>query len=86
VKTGLGDDVNLDSGVTTRVVDGAGVDLGDGHCDELYVWSQRKRGKIQKQESSTNIIKGGRQTVAGSGLAGRGRLFTDGPKRVTASR
>jgi hypothetical protein len=31
VKAGLGDNVNLDGGVTARVVDGAGVDLGDSH-------------------------------------------------------
>jgi hypothetical protein len=48
--------------------------------------SEKERRKNKKQESSTNITKGGRQTVAGSGLAGGGRLFTDGPKRVTASR
>jgi hypothetical protein len=33
VETGLGDDVDFDRGVTTRVVNRAGVDLGDGHCD-----------------------------------------------------
>lgn len=31
VKARLGDDVDLDGGVTTGVVDGAGVDLGNGH-------------------------------------------------------
>jgi hypothetical protein len=31
VKARLGDDIDLDGGVTTRVVDGASVDLGDGH-------------------------------------------------------
>lgn len=31
VQAGLGDDVDLDGGVTTRVVDGASVNLGDGH-------------------------------------------------------
>lgn len=42
VETGLGDDVDLDGGVTTGVVDGAGEDLGNGHdgwwnngCGEL---------------------------------------------------
>jgi hypothetical protein len=31
VKASLGDDINLDGGVTARVVDGAGVDFGDSH-------------------------------------------------------
>ena len=31
VQAGLSDDVDLDGGVTTRVVDGASVNLGDGH-------------------------------------------------------
>lgn len=31
VQTGLGDHVHLDGGVTTGVVDGAGVDLGNSH-------------------------------------------------------
>jgi hypothetical protein len=35
VKTGLGDDINLDGGVTSRVVDGACVDLGDSHNGNL---------------------------------------------------
>ncbi len=35
VKTSLSDNVHLDGGVTTGVVDRAGVDLGDGHFDEL---------------------------------------------------
>lgn len=38
VEAGLGNDVDLDGGVTTRVVDGAGVDLGDGHVDCFCVW------------------------------------------------
>ena len=33
MQTGLGDDVNLDGGVTARVVNRARVDLGDGHCE-----------------------------------------------------
>ena len=31
VQTGVGDDIDLDSGVATRVVDVTSVDLGDGH-------------------------------------------------------
>ena len=31
VETGLSDDVNLDSGVTTRIVDRTSLDLGDCH-------------------------------------------------------
>lgn len=31
VKAGLGDNIDLDGGVTTRVVDGAGVNLSDRH-------------------------------------------------------
>ena len=40
---GLGDDVDFDGGVTTRVVDVAGVDLGDGHdvCDECECQQRR---------------------------------------------
>jgi hypothetical protein len=33
VQTGLADKVDLDGRVTARVVDGTGVDLGDGHVD-----------------------------------------------------
>jgi hypothetical protein len=32
VEAGLGDNVNLDGGVATRVVDGACVNLRDPHC------------------------------------------------------
>ena len=35
VKAGLGDDVDLDGGVSTGVVDVAGVDLGDRHVGGL---------------------------------------------------
>lgn len=35
VETGLGDNVDLDGGVSTRVVDVAGVDLGDRHVGGL---------------------------------------------------
>lgn len=33
VEAALSDDVNLNGGVAARVVDRAGVDLGDGHLD-----------------------------------------------------
>jgi hypothetical protein len=33
VQTSLGDNVDLDGGVTTGVVDGSGVDLGDSHLE-----------------------------------------------------
>ena len=36
VQTGLGDDINLDGGVTAGVVDGAGEDLGDSHVGWWY--------------------------------------------------
>lgn len=36
VEAGLSDNVDLDGGVTTRVVDGASVDLGDSHPDSGY--------------------------------------------------
>lgn len=39
VKTSLSDNVHLNGGVTTRVVDRAGVDLGDRHFDELGIWN-----------------------------------------------
>lgn len=39
VEASLGDNVNLDSGVSTAVVDRACVDLGDGHGD----WNGRRR-------------------------------------------
>lgn len=35
MEASLGNDVNLDGGVTAGVVDGASVDLGDGHLEEL---------------------------------------------------
>lgn len=39
VEASLGNEINLDGGVTTGVVDRAGVNLGDGHfqwcCDEI---------------------------------------------------
>lgn len=81
METSLSDNVHLDGGVTTRVVDRAGVDLGDRHFDELEIQSQKeKEEKFRKKEPSTNTTKGGRQVVAGSGLAGGGMRFTDGPK------
>lgn len=33
METGLGNDVNLDGGVTAGVVDGTSEDLGDGHFE-----------------------------------------------------
>lgn len=38
MEAGLGNDVNLDGGVATGVVDGAGEDLGDGHVDDVMFW------------------------------------------------
>ena len=35
MKTGLGDDIDLDGGVTTGVVDLTSVDLCDGHTEIL---------------------------------------------------
>ena len=32
VEASVGDDINLDRGVSTRVVDGASVDLSNSHC------------------------------------------------------
>ncbi len=31
MKTSLSDDIDLDGGVTARIVDGTSMDLGDGH-------------------------------------------------------
>jgi hypothetical protein len=50
VKAGLGDDVNLNGGVTARVVDGAGVDLGDRHDDELRDGSVDWGGEKEREE------------------------------------
>ena len=46
---GLSDDIDLDRGVATRVVDVAGVDLGDGHdvCNECEC--QQRRSNVDKQ-------------------------------------
>jgi hypothetical protein len=35
METRLGDHVNLDGGVTARIVDGSGVDLGNGHDNDF---------------------------------------------------
>jgi hypothetical protein len=35
VETGLGNDVDLDSGIATRVVDVASVDLADRHGEKI---------------------------------------------------
>lgn len=40
MEASLGDNVDLDGGVAARVVDGAGVDLGDGHGSGGEGWSQ----------------------------------------------
>ena len=50
MKAGLGDDVNLNGGVTARVVDGAGVDLGDRHDDELRDGSVDWGGEKEREE------------------------------------
>ena len=43
MEAGLGDDVDLDGGVTARVVDGTGVDLGDGHFEVCVEEKTRAR-------------------------------------------
>lgn len=43
VETGLGDNVDLDGGVSTGVVDVAGVDLGDGH--DCGCWRRGESGQ-----------------------------------------
>ena len=48
VQSGLGDEVDLDGGVASRVVDGAGVNLGDCHID---LRSSRKMSEHQKRLS-----------------------------------
>lgn len=40
VEASLGDDVNLDGGVSTGVVDGAGEDLLDSHVDLVLCFSK----------------------------------------------
>lgn len=50
VETGLGNNINLDSRVTTRVIDLARVDLGDGHVcfksemSALFAVRRRRKG------------------------------------------
>jgi hypothetical protein len=40
VETGLGDNIDFDGRVTTGVIDGAGVDLGDGHGESGELMSE----------------------------------------------
>jgi hypothetical protein len=49
VKAGLGDNVDLDGGVATGVVDGAGVNLGDRHLD----------GSVRRIGVSSEVLDGG---------------------------
>lgn len=55
MEAGLGDNVDLDGGVTTRVVDGTSVNFGDRHdeCTEIEkIFSQleeKRRGKKEKR-------------------------------------
>lgn len=60
MKASLGDDINLDGGVTARVVDGAGVDLSDSHGDELDGSDQStEEGEEEREERGrTGLIKG----------------------------
>lgn len=47
VEAGLGDDVNLDGGIAARIVDGARVDLGNGHgCDVCRSVMQKEKGSV----------------------------------------
>jgi len=50
VKASLGDNVNLDSGVSTAVVDGACVNLGDGHVAGGIGLVSGWRGATMKEE------------------------------------
>lgn len=54
MKASLGDNVNLDGGVTAGVVDGAGVDLGDRHVDglegdELWISETGRKQRWQRE-------------------------------------
>lgn len=56
MQAGLGDDVDLNGGVTARVVHGASVDLGDRHVDlgrlmkdNQSVAKKRKRRKEKRE-------------------------------------
>lgn len=56
MEAGLGDNVDLDGGVTTRVVDGTSVNLGDRHdeCTEVEkIFSQleEKRRREKREEN-----------------------------------
>ena len=59
MKTSLGDNVNLDGGVTAGVVDGAGVDLRDRHVDGLgggEFWiSETERKRRWQRENKAQI-------------------------------
>ena len=69
VKTSLGDNVNLNGGVTAGVVDGAGVDLGDRHDEGLGVWiSKLEREQRRRRKSRARYKKNGEGKEKGSGL------------------
>lgn len=77
MKTGLGDNIHLNGGVTARVVDGASVNLGDRHVEI----GQAEYGFNQLEERRTWVDIWQKQQVTNGG----GR-FTDDPKRLGGKR
>lgn len=82
VKTGLGDNVDLDGGVTARVVHGAGVNLGDRHFD-----CDRSDGKKdQLGDGKKRLRRAAKETGSiwrQNAVTKRreGQSFTDDPKK-----
>lgn len=68
VKASLGDDIDLDGGVTPRVVDGAGVDLGNGHDESQSVRRLDVMWKIQ--------VRGEENMLSRRRVGGEGRIKT----------
>lgn len=59
MKTSLGDNLDLDGGVTTRVVNRASVDLGDGHSVELVTGQAWTIGEEEQVVAERNLKDGG---------------------------
>lgn len=71
MKAGLSDEINLDRGITARVVDGACVDLGDTHCRVILLnggWlailvCKDQRGEAMALKSPVGPIYGALEAV-----------------------
>jgi hypothetical protein len=60
VEAGLADEVDFDGGVTARVVDGTGVDLGDGHVgcvEECKLSSTSRRGIGVRRRRGDGLVQ-----------------------------